>query len=87
MRKLQKLEHSYREKRQQRLIQVGRILRIMEDEEREWKLQRTRILEKEASGSADDANVPAILILLVLGSPLWLLGCVFAQYVFEGWGY
>lgn len=52
---------------------MGRILRVMEDKEREWKLQRTRILE-EGSGSANDANVLAILILLVLGSPLWLLG-------------
>lgn len=42
--KLRKLEHAYCPKRQVRLMQVNRILRIMEDEEREHKLQRSRLL-------------------------------------------
>lgn len=71
-RKLQKLEHAYCEKRQVRLMQVNRILRIMEDEEREHKLQRNQLLG-EASGASVTANLFIIFFLLTLSSPLWLL--------------
>lgn len=85
-RKLQKLEHSYREKRQQRLIQIGRIMRIMDNDEREWKLRRMRILEKDTSGSTINADIHAILILLALVSPLWLLGLCIRKLCLRGMG-
>lgn len=87
LQKLRKLDHGYCEKRQQRLIQLGRILRVMDDEETEWKLQRTRILEQDTSESDIDANVPAILILLALSSPLWLLGLCIRKICLRGMGF
>lgn len=49
-----------------------RILRIMEDEEREHKLQRSQLL-KEASRAPVTANSFIIFFLLALSSSLWLL--------------
>lgn len=72
-RKLQKSEQEYHRRRQARLNQLNRILRVMEDEERDQKVQRSMIIG-ELPGANISMDALFMLILLAMSSPFWLLG-------------
>ncbi|GKZ64979.1 hypothetical protein AnigIFM60653_007659 [Aspergillus niger] len=72
-RKLQKLEQKCHQRRQVRTNQINRILRMMEDEERDRKVQLRKILG-EQFGANVSTDALFILTLLALSSPFWLFG-------------
>lgn len=82
LRKLHRLDQHYRQMRQLRLTQLHRLRNLMKYEEREWRVQRSALLE--------DASIPfpavdnAVFVIVVLSSPLWLL-CSMIRTVYKRW--
>lgn len=69
--KVKRIDSQYYELRQQRLRRISHFIRLMQDEEKEWKRRRSWII---MSGACDNDDILSILILvlLALGSPIWL---------------
>lgn len=69
--------------RQLRLRQLNRLYSLMKYEEREWRVQRSALLE--------DASIPfpavdnAVFVILVISTPLWLLYSMI-RTVYNRWG-
>ncbi|KAE8363565.1 hypothetical protein BDV27DRAFT_158657 [Aspergillus caelatus] len=80
--KLQELDGDYYQRRQLRLMQVDRIEYLMASEEKEWRYQRTRYLEYEASAVNFSSCISFTLALLAVSAPLWL--GLFIRCVWKG---
>ncbi|RAH55401.1 hypothetical protein BO85DRAFT_499300 [Aspergillus piperis CBS 112811] len=78
-RKLQILEQTYRQRWQERMEKINRILLLTKHEERDLKVQRGKIFG-EPFGANVSTDALFILLLLALSSPLWLSGLVVRKF-------
>ncbi|GLA81165.1 hypothetical protein AtubIFM56815_004804 [Aspergillus tubingensis] len=78
-RKLQILEQTYRQRWQERMEKINRILLLTKDEERDLKVQHGKIFG-EPFGANVSTDALFILMLLALSSPLWLSGLVVRKF-------
>lgn len=79
VKKIEKIDSQYYELRRQRLGQISHIIRLMQDEERDWKRRRPRI-KMPGTCFNDDISSMLILMLLALVFPFWLC-CVFVRKI------
>lgn len=77
-RKLQRLEQT-RQRWQERMEKINRILLLTKDEERDLKVQHGKIFG-EPFGANVGTDALFILMLLALSSPLWLSGLVVRKF-------
>jgi hypothetical protein len=78
-RKLYILDQNYCRMRQLRLTQLNHLRSLLEHEEKVWKNRRSVLLEDTSLSFPTDDN--AVLVILTLSSPLWLL-CLFIRTVY-----
>ncbi|KAJ0414151.1 hypothetical protein BJY00DRAFT_319112 [Aspergillus carlsbadensis] len=78
-RKLRVLDQDYQRMRQLRLEQLNRLHSLLEDEEKIWHIRRSVLLEDTGALPPMDDN--AVLAILALTSPLWLL-CLFIRTLY-----
>ncbi|PYH37606.1 uncharacterized protein BO87DRAFT_450839 [Aspergillus neoniger CBS 115656] len=78
-RKFQTLEQTYRQRWQERMEKINRILLLTKDEERDLKVQHGKIFG-EPFGANVSTDALFILLLLALSSPLWLSGLVVRKF-------
>ncbi|BCS16435.1 hypothetical protein ALUC_80642S [Aspergillus luchuensis] len=78
-RKLQTLEQTYRQRWQERMEEINRILLLTKHEERDLKVQYGKIFG-EPFGANVSTDALFILLLLALSSPLWLSGLIVRKF-------
>lgn len=68
---IERIDSQYYELRQQRLKQISHIVKLMQNEEKDWKLRRPSVT---ISGTQyeDNASFLLFLVLIAIVSPFWL---------------